>query len=90
MSAATEIRRAEVSQGLFYINQTALGRLQQNAQSACHSETLFTRDANAELFVDEQQVGALSLCQLNCLALSRIELRQLRLDGFGHVLHDEP
>jgi hypothetical protein len=51
---------------------------------------VLTRDADAELLVHEQQVGALPLRQLNRLGLSRIEPRKRCLDVFGDILHDEP
>jgi hypothetical protein len=64
--------------------------MQQNAQSPGDGQPFFTRDADAEFLVHEEQVGVLSLGQLNGLALSRIKSRQSDVDRFGDLLDREP
>lgn len=64
--------------------------MQQNTQSPGDGQPFFARDADAELFIHEQQIGPLSLGQLNGLALSRIKSRQSHAGRFGDLFHDEP
>ena len=74
----------------FHVNQAMLRCLQQNTQSTGDGQPLFTRDADAEFFIHEQQVGVLSCGQLNSLALSRIKSRQSCVGRLVNLLDQEP
>lgn len=89
-TTATKVRGLQIRQSALHIDQAAPRGLQQNTQSARDGKALFTRDADTELFIYQQQVGVFLLGQLNGLPFSRVKFRKSWIWRRCNVANDEP